>query len=102
MFSTGLKNAQLERLAILLEELGEAQQAIGKIIRHGYDSYNPLLEPDADGNPVSCNREDLEKELGDVYYAIIMLRMAGDVSWQNILDRSDEKAKKIKPYLHFQ
>lgn len=31
-----LTNAQAERLHILLEELGEAQQAIGKILRHGY------------------------------------------------------------------
>lgn len=31
-----LSNAELERLALLLEELGEAQQVIGKILRHGY------------------------------------------------------------------
>jgi len=102
MFSNGLSKAQIERLAILVEELGEAQQAVGKILRHGYDSYNPLLEPDSDGNPVTCNREDLEKELGDVYYAILMLRESKDVSWINILQRSEEKAEKIKPYLHHQ
>ena len=41
-----LTAAQTERLAILSEELGEAQQAIGKIMRHGYDSCNPLLGND--------------------------------------------------------
>jgi hypothetical protein len=34
----GLAPAETERLALLLEELGEAQQAIGKILRHGYES----------------------------------------------------------------
>ena len=29
-FSNGLNDAEAERLAILLEELGEAQQAVGK------------------------------------------------------------------------
>jgi hypothetical protein len=57
-FSNGLTPAQLERLAFLSEELGEAQQAIGKIVRHGYDSYNPLVLTN------SNNREDLEKEIG--------------------------------------
>ena len=36
-----LSDAQLERLYILSEELGEAQQAVGKILRHGYDSKHP-------------------------------------------------------------
>lgn len=38
----GLTPAEAERLALLSEELGEAQQAIGKILRHGYDSSNPV------------------------------------------------------------
>ena len=33
-----LSAAEAERLALLLEELGEAQQAIGKILRHGYEN----------------------------------------------------------------
>ena len=40
-FSNGLNDAEAERLAILLEEFGEAQQAVGKILRHGYESYDP-------------------------------------------------------------
>jgi hypothetical protein len=36
-----LTPAEAERLALLLEELGEAQQIIGKILRHGYESYHP-------------------------------------------------------------
>jgi len=50
----GLTPEQDERLALLLEELAEAIVAIGKIQRHGYDSYNP----DVDDHP--GNREQLE------------------------------------------
>jgi hypothetical protein len=35
-YFNSLTPAELERLSLLLEELGEAQQAIGKILRHGY------------------------------------------------------------------
>jgi|ERR1700733_6552830 len=95
-FSNNLSDAQLERLAILSEELGEAQQAIGKILRHGYNSWNPEVV----GN--NTNVSDLEKELGDVLFAIQMLQDAGDVSTTNINARMWEKAEKIKPYLHHQ
>ncbi len=44
MAFNGLTDAQAERLALLLEELGEAQQAIGKILRHGYESMSPFDE----------------------------------------------------------
>jgi NTP pyrophosphatase (non-canonical NTP hydrolase) len=53
-----LNDAQLERLYILSEELGEAQQAIGKILRHGYDNKSP--------DDQLTNRENLEYELGDI------------------------------------
>ena len=36
-FNTGLTDAQRERLARLLEERGEVQQIIGKVLRHGFD-----------------------------------------------------------------
>jgi len=95
-FSNNLTDAQLERLAILSEELGEAQQAIGKIIRHGYHSWDPTVVGSG------TNRDDLEKELGDVRYAIGLLCAAGDVEHGNILKRRDEKGDKILPYLHHQ
>lgn len=38
-----LTPAEAERLFYLLEKLGEAQQAIGKILRHGYESYDPTV-----------------------------------------------------------
>jgi NTP pyrophosphatase (non-canonical NTP hydrolase) len=91
-FSNRLSDAQLERLAIL----SEAQQAIGKIIRHGYESCNP------DGNQSRTNRDDLETELGDVMFAMSLISDAGEVSHVAVCERALIKAKKILPYLHHQ
>jgi len=96
MFSK-LTDAQLERLAILSEELGEGQQAIGKIIRHGYESYNPDSP-----KPGWSNRHDLEKELGEILTAIEFMVSADDVSEMAIHNHGLEKRRKIKPYLHHQ
>lgn len=86
-----LSNAQAERLYILLEELGEAQQAIGKILRHGYES----------GWNGSNNRIDLEKELGHVQYAIKRLN-AKDLNEIRVIDALFTKALGITPFLHHQ
>lgn len=55
-----LDPAEAERLAILSEEMGEALQIVGKILRHGYHSYNPL-KPTR-----TTNRELLVQELSHV------------------------------------
>lgn len=90
-----LTNAERERLALLLEELGEAQQMIGKILRFGYENFNPF-DPDA-----ASNRKLLERELGDVDHAIRLMTKKGDVSLRAILDARLKKRKK-GPYLFFQ
>lgn len=95
-FTNDLTDAELERLAILSEELGEAVKAIGKIVRHGYESYNPDV-PDA-----ASNRQDLEREMGDVLHALDRMVEKEDLSRPAIERQRVEKAKKIKPYLHHQ
>ena len=95
-FSNELSDAELERLAILAEEMGEAQQVIGKILRHGYSSINPLKDDDI------SNRERLERELGDVDYAMQMLCDAKDINHERIYQRTVEKAETIKRWLHHQ
>lgn len=95
-FSNELSDAELERLAVLSEELGEAQQCIGKILRHGYESYNPVVDTGM------TNRRELERELGDVYAAIEMLNYAGDVSAHGVGQRMIEKKRTIKQWLHHQ
>lgn len=95
-FTNELSDAQAERLAILLEELGEAQQVIGKILRHGYESFDPTGKVSGD------NRFLLTKELGDVRYAVMLMAEAGDISESAIHSRINDKAERIKPYLHHQ
>lgn len=92
----GLSPAQAERLAVLAEELGEAQQAIGKILRHGFESYHPA-HPER-----GTNRRQLERELGDVLFAVTMLGEAGDLGLLRIDERAREKASVIAPFLHHQ
>jgi len=93
-FSNRLSPAEAERLALLLEECGEVQQVIGKILRHGYDSRHP------DGGPT--NRGLLAAEIGDIHCAGTMLIEAGDVSEQAVRDAAAAKRRRIGKYLHHQ
>ena len=105
MAFNGLTAAEAERLAILAEECAEVIQAVGKILRHGYQSFNPDLltqEMEDDGEIPPNNKANLEKELGDVVLAIDMLKDAGDVSRYEIETRVGVKAEKIQEYLHHQ
>lgn len=90
----GLTPAEAERLALLCEELGEAQQAIGKILRHGYESTHP------DGGPT--NRETLEREIGDIYAAAQMLEDAGDVDQARTEAWRECKLVNVIQYVHHQ
>lgn len=89
-----LSQAELERLAILSEELGEVQQIIGKIIRHGWESYSPFDESK------TTNRQLLEKELGDVHAIRNLMIRRGDIDFLEIKLHGKEKEKRIQPYLH--
>lgn len=91
-----LTNAQLERLAYLSEELGETIQAVGKIIRHGYDHQHPDFESE------ETNRDDLEKELGHVTLAMFMLVNSGDLCYEKIEMSTKIKKELIKKYLYYQ
>ena len=83
-------------MAILAEEMGEAQQIIGKILRHGYESYNPVVDTGL------TNRRMLEKELGHVQHAIERMSEARDVNDSGILDYSGAKRQSIEKWLHHQ
>ena len=92
----GLSESELERLAILSEELGEAQQCIGKILRHGYESYNPVVDTGL------ANRRELERECGDVLEAIVMLCRARDLNEAGVNARQAAKRASIQRWLHHQ
>ena len=92
----GLTAGQVERLALLLEEMGEAQQIIGKILRHGYDSFHP----DDDRSP--SNRGMLEKEIGDILAALDLLVKNKDLNDDYFEQAREKKHRTVKPYLHHQ
>ncbi len=87
---------ELERLALLVEEMGESLQIIGKILRHGMNSYNPI------GDDRRTNRELLEKELGDVKHATDRLTEANDLDLSEILMNAEKKRISIRRWLHHQ
>lgn len=92
----GMSPQAVELHAWLGEELAEAIQAIGKILRHGPDSRWPM-----DGsNPT--NRQDLEKELGHVQHVTDRMVAAGLLSREAMSTSSAEKASAAIPYLHCQ
>lgn len=88
----GLTPAQAERLALLVEELGESAQAVGKVLRHGYESQHP------NGGPT--NRKQLMNELGDVRHAVDRLCDAGDLDKQVIGVQARLKGKRVEQYMH--
>lgn len=94
-FSNDLSPEELERLAILIEECSEVQQIACKILRHGYNSYNP------NDRLKITNTKLLETELGHLLFAIEWLQNAKDVDATKIRYSAIDKAKNIQRYLHF-
>src|SRR4051812_27214083 len=91
----GLTESEAERIALLMEELAEAIQACGKVLRHGFDSYNPTI---ASLSP--SNREQLEKELGHVRHAVDRMVLAKDLNVLAIEGAKKDKAASISRWLH--
>ena len=87
-----LSDAESERLYLLAEEAAEVIQAIGKILRHGYESTHP------DGG--HTNRYLLEKELGDVSHAMLRMIREKDINEYHIDIERQKKATTVKKYLH--
>ena len=85
---------EAERLAYLSEELGEAIQAIGKILRHGYNSTNP------DSAKFLHNRDQLESDLGDINAALGLMFGYGDINPYKIKSYCSTKSEVITRYLH--
>lgn len=67
-----LTPAEAERLAMLAEECGEVIQMIGKILRHGLDSYHP-------SDPAVSNRLLLTRELVDLEAVVRAMVRHGEI-----------------------
>ena len=89
---SGLTVAEIERLAMLSEECGEVVMAVGKILRHGYQSQSPY------GGPT--NRVFVEREIGDVRAVIDMMIDAGDIRPGDIAVYRQNKARKMYEWMH--
>lgn len=88
-----LTAAEAERLAMLAEECGEVVQVIGKILRHGYESFHPA-------DPLVSNRMMLQNELADLAAVVQMLDNAQDIESDS--DALDEALTRKMRYAHYQ
>ena len=82
-----------ERLGLFTEETGEANQIVGKILRHGLDSYHPDM-------PLLSNANLLELEAGHVLAAIDLLVACGTLDGAALLQARKEKLQKLRSWLH--
>ena len=97
----GLTPAEAERLAIFIEECGEAIQEACKILRHGYESRNPNDGVGGDGHYTGpSNQESLEREMGDVRAAMLMLCDSGDTNKASVHWRANEKLLTVRQWMH--
>ena len=91
---------EAERLHILAEESAEIIQIVGKILRFGYESSNPLK---AVGKiPARSNRSLLEMELGHHLQIKTMMLQAGDMRAHNIILAAELKHHDIGHWLRHQ
>ena len=91
-----LTPAEIERLAYLSEELAEVQHCICKILRHGWNAWDPKKP-----NPVR-NRALLEFEIGDVQAAICLMVANRDVDVNRIERFTNDKIESMNKWLHHQ
>jgi len=94
MDNSKLTNRQQERLILLVEEMGETTQIVGKTLCHGYASSHP-------DSPHICNRMHLEKEIGDIEIIIEMLVGHRDINRKQINAYKAEKRSRKINYLHY-
>ena len=89
-----LGNSEAEAIALCAEECGEAIQAAMKILRHGMECYDPGAVHTRN------NRQDLERELGQVLATIEILKADGIVFEAGLKEAKIEKLNSVFQYLH--
>jgi hypothetical protein len=89
-----LAPAEIERLAMLAEECCEVVQAVGKVLRHGWDSQSPY------GG--KTNRVTLEREIGNVRAIVNMMLDAKDLRLGDIQSWQRGKRAALPKWTHFQ
>lgn len=89
-----LSAAEVERLALIAEECAEVIHVVAKVLRHGYESHHP--------RGTLSNRQLLEREIGDVRFAEMLMARCGDVDSERILVEMVGKGDSVDEYLHHQ
>lgn len=92
----GLTEAEAERLALVIEECSEVQKAASKILRHGFESCNPLIEKS------ETNRQALAREMGDLLHVFDRLATSKDVDVIAMEEHTRRKECTIRSWLHHQ
>lgn len=99
----GLTPAEAERLAVLIEEAAEVQHIASKILRHGYQSFNPdLIVNQSEHGPKLSNREMLEKEIGHFSAAVHRMFSAHDLIVERVGFHERRKKDTGGMYMHHQ
>lgn len=94
-----LTPAEAERLAFLAEECGEVVQAVGKVLRHGYNERSPFND-----RVLEDNRYDLEKEVGHVLAVVELMLGSSDLDATKVALHQVKKLRSIldDTYMHEQ
>jgi hypothetical protein len=91
-----LSPSEIERLSLLSEECAEVIQIVSKIIRHGYNSYNP------NDSKFITNSNLLNNELGDIEAILYLMKIKGDPIIENNNEDLQKTLKRKFNYLHHQ
>lgn len=95
-FSNQLSKSEEERLVVLMEECSKVIKAASKVLRHGYESTNPLSSESL------TNREDLGIEIGDMMAMLGRMIAEEDLDGDAIDTHAADKAENGLEYLHYQ
>lgn len=93
--------AQVERFSYLIEECSEVIKAATKILRHGFYAKDYSTGEEVLYN----NREDLEREIVDVFKAICRLADRDDISEDTLIkamNLAEEKGIFNNNFMHHQ
>lgn len=90
----GLTPAEIERLALLAEECGEVAQAVGKVLRHGWESRPP--------RGGQANRTALAREIGDLRAVVGVMLDADDLQLSDLQHWQWSKRSVLPLWTHHQ
>lgn len=93
-FNNQLNLDQIERIALLMEEMGELQQSLGKVLRHGYHSCDPT-NPEHLGNSA-----DVAREAAQVRWCIDFMLDNNDFPFSIYQEEKTKRTKTVGEYLH--